>query len=120
MYSLDMSETYHVYILHCRDGSYYVGITNNLERRLTEHQEGMDPDSYTHDKRPVKLVYSVTFTDIRDAIRWEKEVKGWRREKKEALIQKQWESLPSLSRRQHLQRDPSRLADAHAPSRTSG
>lgn len=112
MYSSLMPETYHVYILRCHDGSYYVGITNDLERCFAEHQEGKDPDSYTYDKRPVKLVYSAVFTDIRDAIWWEKEVKGWRREKKEAL--------PPLSQRHHLQQDPSRLDDAHASSRTSG
>jgi putative endonuclease len=84
--SLSMSE-YSVYIVHCVDGSYYTGVTNNLERRLSEHNDGMDPCSYTHSRRPVCLVYSEEFGDIEDAIDAEKQIKGWSRKKKEALIQ---------------------------------
>lgn len=97
-----MPETYYVYMLRCCDGSYYVGITNNVERRFAEHQDGVDPNAYTHDRRPLELVYVASFTDMRDAIRWEKEIKGWRREKKEALIKRNWELLSSISRRVHL------------------
>jgi putative endonuclease len=48
---------YYVYILECADGTYYTGITNNLERRFTEHALGLNQDSYTHDRRPVKLAW---------------------------------------------------------------
>jgi len=88
---------YYVYILHCRDGSYYTGVTNDDERRLTEHGEGLDPSSYTHNRRPVKLVYLADFQDIHEAISWEKKVKRWSRKKKEALIRKKIESLPKLA-----------------------
>jgi len=88
---------YFVYILRCRDGSYYTGVTNDDERRLTEHGEGLDPSSYTHSRRPVKLVYLADFQDINEAISWEKKVKRWSRKKKEALIDRCWESLPKLA-----------------------
>jgi putative endonuclease len=79
-------KTYFVYILKCADDSYYAGVTNNLERRLSEHQDGNDPASYTFNKRPVELVFSTFFNDVNQAIQFEKQVKGWTRRKKEALI----------------------------------
>ncbi|MEI8230487.1 MAG: GIY-YIG nuclease family protein [Candidatus Peregrinibacteria bacterium] len=88
---------YYVYILLCADGSYYTGVTNDYERRVAEHQSGSDPKSYTHRRRPVKLVYVGIFGDINEAISWEKRVKGWTRRKKEALIRRDFEALPSLS-----------------------
>lgn len=88
---------YYVYILRCSDGSYYTGVTNDDERRLTEHGDGLDPSSYTHSRRPVKLVYLADFQDINEAISWEKKVKRWSRKKKEALIRREYETLPSLA-----------------------
>jgi putative endonuclease len=90
---------YFVYILLCNDNSYYTGVTNNLERRLYEHESGLDPKSYTFKRRPLKLVFQESFNDINQAIAFEKQVKGWRREKKEAIINGQWEVLPELSKR---------------------
>jgi putative endonuclease len=90
---------YFVYILLCHDNSYYTGVTNNMERRLYEHENGLNPGSYTHKKRPVKLVFCERFTEIEQAIAFEKQVKGWNRKKKEALINRQWELLPELSKR---------------------
>lgn len=55
---------YFVYILLCSDNSYYTGITNDLERRMYEHQHGMDPGSYTGKRRPVKLVFQEMFTEV--------------------------------------------------------
>ena len=74
------------------------GITNDMDRRLTEHGEGHDPSSYTHHRRPVKLVYLADFQDVNEAIAWEKRLKRWSRAKKEALILQKWDSLSSLSR----------------------
>lgn len=88
---------YFVYILHCRDGSYYTGITNDYIRRLNEHQMGESPTAYTFKRRPVRLVYLAVFRDVDQAIEWETRVKGWSRAKKEALIAKEFESLPELS-----------------------
>jgi predicted GIY-YIG superfamily endonuclease len=86
----------------CADGSYYVGTTrSSLERRFAEHQDGSF-GGYTARRRPARLVYSQQFRRITDAIEAERELKKWRREKKEALIRGDWELLPALSRRNHL------------------
>jgi putative endonuclease len=78
-----------------------MGVTNNLERRVYEHESGMDPKSYTFKRRPVKLVFQESFTDIIQAIAFEKQVKGWRRAKKEAIINGDWHLLSELSLRMH-------------------
>nr|MBB6151319.1 putative endonuclease [Mucilaginibacter sp. SP1R1] len=89
---------YHVYILGCSDGSYYTGITNNIERRLIEHQSGENPKSYTYKRRPIQLLFNEVFNDVNQAIAFEKQVKGWRREKKEAIISGSWDLLPELAK----------------------
>lgn len=89
--------SYTVYILLCADGSYYVGVTNDLETRLIQHNESVNRKAYTYSRRPVKLVFEEHFHDINQAIAFEKQVKGWRREKKEALIKREWGKLPELS-----------------------
>jgi putative endonuclease len=71
-----------LYILLCRDGSYNVGTTrDSFEKRLSEHQAGTH-DGYTAHRRPVKLVFQRAFKLIEDAIAAERQIKGWRREKK--------------------------------------
>jgi putative endonuclease len=87
-----------VYILRCADGVYYTGVTNDLDRRLEEHQSGLNPTAYTFKRRPVKLVFYEWFPDAEQAIAFEKQVKGWRRQKKEALIRRDWGALPELSK----------------------
>jgi putative endonuclease len=89
---------YFVYILLCADGSYYTGVTNNIDRRFYEHQSGEYPKAYTFKRRPVKLVFCENFADINQAIAFEKQVKGWRREKKEAIINDRWDMLPVLAK----------------------
>ncbi|WP_317133615.1 GIY-YIG nuclease family protein [Flavobacterium sp. GSA192] len=79
-------KTYFVYILKCADDSFYTGITNNLERRLSEHNAGIDKDAYTFKRRPVELVWFEMFTEPTQAIMIEKKIKGWSRRKKQALI----------------------------------
>jgi putative endonuclease len=91
-------KTYHVYILLCSDGMYYTGVTNNLDTRLQQHQNGIDPKAFTYKRRPVKLVFNEVFGDINQAIAFEKQVKGWRREKKEAIINGDWDRLPRLTK----------------------
>jgi putative endonuclease len=90
---------YFVYILLCSDNSYYTGVTNDMERRLYEHESGWNPKAYTHKKRPVNLVFCERFTDINQAIAFEKQVKDWKRLKKEALINDNWHLLLDLSKR---------------------
>ena len=88
---------YSVYILLCSDKSYYTGVTNNLSRRLEEHQLGLNPSCYTFRKRPLTLVYQCDFHFIEQAIAFEKQIKGWSRKKKEALIAGDINLLSKLS-----------------------
>ncbi|MEO6729387.1 MAG: GIY-YIG nuclease family protein [Candidatus Dojkabacteria bacterium] len=87
-----MLKNYFVYILKCSDNSYYTGVTNNLELRLSQHSNSFN-NGYTSTRLPVKLVWSGEFNDIRIAITFEKKLKNWSRKKKEALINNDWESL---------------------------
>lgn len=93
-----MKQSY-VYILKCCDGTYYTGVTSNLEKRLSEHQEGRHSDSYTYTRRPVVLAFYAEFTDINLAITTEKQIKNWSRAKKEALINGEFEKLPNLAKK---------------------
>jgi predicted GIY-YIG superfamily endonuclease len=93
-----MIEAY-LYLLRCADGSYYVGTTRgSLEQRFAEHQTGAF-GGYTSARWPVTLVFHQYFQRIEDAIAAERQVKGWRREKKETLIRGDFAALPALSRR---------------------
>jgi len=89
----------YVYILKCSDGTYYTGVTSNLNKRITEHQSGKHKDSYTYNRRPIELVFYAEFTDINLAIQSEKQIKKWSRAKKEALINNEFEKLPNLSKK---------------------
>jgi len=89
---------YYVYILLCSDGSYYTGVSNDVERRLVEHQIGEDKKSYTWSRRPVKLVYSESYPEAIYAITREKQIKGWSRKKKQALIDSRFDDLPGLAK----------------------
>ena len=93
----------HTYILECADGSYYVGSTVDLERRLWEHNNDRDGPVYTRRRRPVTLVWSADFGSIEEAFLYEKRVQGWNRKKREALIRGDFEGLPDLSRRKAVQ-----------------
>ena len=86
-----------MYILKCADGSYYTGSTNNLELRLQQHQRG-EGAKHTRKRLPVELVYYEEYERIDHAFFREKQVQGWRREKKEALINGKIDKLPELSR----------------------
>jgi putative endonuclease len=88
---------YFVYILKCSDGSYYTGITSNLEKRIEEHNIGIYK-GYTSTRLPVELVYSNRYNDVNEAIRSEKQIKGWSKAKKEALIKGDFELLKELSK----------------------
>jgi len=87
-----------MYILECSDGSYYVGSTKNLERRLSEHQEGLGA-KYTSRRLPIKLVYYEEYDRVDDAFYREKQVQGWRRAKREALINGDPDLLPALAKK---------------------
>jgi putative endonuclease len=87
------------YIVECADGSYYVGSTVDLERRISEHNLGLGA-TYTRisRRRPVKLVWAAQFDRIDDAFHFEKQVQGWSRAKRTALIEGRFSDLPALAR----------------------
>ena len=93
-----MKQSY-VYILRCRDGSYYTGVTSILEQRMYQHISGYYPDCYTFKRRPLSLVFYAEFTDITLAIEKEKQIKHWSRAKKEALIREQYGELINLAKK---------------------
>ena len=87
------------YILECADGSFYVGSTRDIERRLSEHQMGIGA-SYTRParRRPVRIVWAADYGRIEDAYAFEKQVQGWSRAKRIALIEGRFDDLPALAR----------------------
>ena len=86
-----------MYILECSDGSYYTGSTKYLDVRFLQHQNG-EGANYTKTRLPVKLVYHEEFQRIDEAFYREKQVQGWSRKKKQALINGHYELLPKLSK----------------------
>ena len=88
----------YMYILECADGSFYVGSTRNLEHRLWLHDIGEGAE-YTKRRRPVELVYVEEFDNIGDAFAREKQVQGWGRAKRRALIGHQGDRLPGLAKK---------------------
>lgn len=88
------------YILECADGSLYVGSTTDLERRVSEHNLGLGA-AYTRlrRRRPVRLVWAGEFARVDDAFRFEKQVQGWSRSKRLALIEGRVDDLPDLASR---------------------
>ena len=89
--------TYWVYILRCADGNYYTGSTSSLETRLAQHNEGLI-DGYTLSRRPVELVFSQEFSVPEEAVRAERQIKNWSRQKKAALTAGDFELLHELAR----------------------
>ena len=87
------------YMLECADGSYYVGSTIDLEGRVSQHQLGLGA-AYTarRGRRPVTLVWAVECERIEDAFAYEKQVQGWGRAKRRALIEGRYDALPDLAR----------------------
>ena len=88
---------FHVYILLCADGSYYTGLTDNLEQRIGQHEAGTFP-GYTHSRRPVTLLWNATFPTRTQAYEYERRIKNWSRAKKEALMASDWDGLRAAAR----------------------
>ena len=87
-----------VYVLQCSDKSYYVGVTNDIERRVSEHNLGLNITSYTYKRRPVVIKFCEQFENPTEAIILEKQLKGWGRRKKEALFRRDWEEIKKLAK----------------------
>ena len=85
-----------VYMLKCRDGSYYIGHTDDIEKRIAEHNDG-SIKCYTQSRLPVTVVYTKDFATRDEALIAERQIKGWSRIKKEALIRDDWDMIKKLS-----------------------
>jgi putative endonuclease len=80
--------TYYVYMLRCVDGTFYTGMTNDIERRSAEHTSGANPGSYTYTRRPLHLVYVGEFDRPADAIAFEKRLKRFSHRKKRIFAER--------------------------------
>ena len=89
---------FYAYMLRCSDGHYYAGSTDDLECRIAQHQAGRDPGCYTFRRRPLVLAWSEHFSTRIEAKEAERQLKGWSRAKKEALIAGDWNALRLLAR----------------------
>lgn len=78
---------YYVYFLQCFDGTIYVGVTGNIERRIGEHRAGVDRECYTYNRRPLKVIHVSEFHWVHDAVAFEKQTKKWSHRKKRAFAQ---------------------------------
>jgi tRNA/rRNA methyltransferase len=88
---------FYLYILRCRDGTLYIGHTDDLEVRMAQHHDG-SLGGYTSRRRPVELVFTDEFATREEALERELQLKGWSRAKKDALIRGDWEAIRALSR----------------------
>jgi predicted GIY-YIG superfamily endonuclease len=92
-----MQNHFYVYILRCKNGEYYVGHTDNIDQRMSEHHQGLIENCYTKSRRPVELIFLQVFSTRDDAFHAERQIKGWSRKKKEALIEENWEEIKRLN-----------------------
>lgn len=97
--------SYFVYILLCADNSYYTGSTDDIDRRLFEHQERLSPTAYTFRRRPVKLVWAEEVETLDEALLHEHQIKGWSRAKKEALIRGDFQAIHEIVRDERKRRE---------------
>mgnify|MGYP001550122890 CR=1 FL=1 len=94
-----MYKVIYLYILKCSDSSFYVGVSNNLDKRIIQHNMGTNKDAYTYTRRPVELAYHTIFNDFDLAFEWETRIKKWSRAKKQALIDGEFDLLPLLAKK---------------------
>ena len=87
-----------VYILKCSDGSYYTGHTDNLDTRIAQHNCGYFPQCYTASRLPISLVHQQALYTREEALIVERQIKGWGRKKKQALINNDWQKISVLAR----------------------
>jgi predicted GIY-YIG superfamily endonuclease len=84
-------------MLHCRGGYLYVGHTDDLERRMDQHERGILP-GFVRAHSPFQIVWSCEFPTRYEALAMERRVKGWGRAKKLALVRGDWESISALAK----------------------
>lgn len=90
-------KSYYIYILKCSDNLLYTGFTNDISRRIDEHQLGRNKSSFTYKRRPVELIFHQEFNDVKQAIYFEKKIKNWSAVKKLALVNNNFDMLQILS-----------------------
>jgi predicted GIY-YIG superfamily endonuclease len=113
-----MDVHFYVYILRCRDGSYYTGHTDDLDARLWQHQNGFGCE-WTKRRRPVELVWSEVMPTRDDAFSAERRIKKWSRAKKEGLIAGDWQRVGYFARPPH-ERRPGTFETSARPERSRG
>jgi putative endonuclease len=91
---------YFVYMLRCFDGTFYVGMTKNVETRFGQHCDGVDPNCYTFSRRPLRLIHVSEFGEVIEAISFEKRLKSWSHRKKRAFADASWDDLKRYTRGQ--------------------
>jgi predicted GIY-YIG superfamily endonuclease len=96
-------QPFFVYMLRCSNGSFYVGHTDDLEKRMAEHDAGVGCD-HTRRLRPVTLLYVCEFPTREEALASERQLKGWSRAKKQALVEGDWDRIVALARRRSVTR----------------
>ena len=97
---------YVVYILECFDGSYYTGSTHDINKRLWQHEQGVETSAYTYSRRPVKLIWtSEECKNFSHALRWERQIKGWSRAKKQALVRSDFDQIHEIVKLERKQRE---------------
>ena len=100
-----MFKVLYLYIVECSDNTFYIGVTNNLERRLEEHNSGFKRDAYTYSRRPVILVFYEIFNDFELAFLTETKLKKWSHGKKQALIDGDEKLLKALAKKDFSKRE---------------
>lgn len=92
-------QDFFVYILHCNDGSYYIGHTDNIEARISAHEQRHFPRCYTASRLPVKVVFVQEFASRGEALAAERQMKMWSRIKKKAFVDGDYTLLKYIARR---------------------
>lgn len=102
MFYNTLQSAYYVYIILCNDDSYYTGLTDDLMRRFEEHVNGAYETCYTFKRRPLILKYYETIPFLKEAVERERQIKGWSRAKKKAMIEGNFHKLQLLSQCNNL------------------
>src|ERR1700751_3201468 len=107
--------TYYVYVLRCIDGTFYTGVTNDIDRRVGEHHDGQYTYCYTYMRRPLILVHVSEFAWIDQAIAFEKQFKRWTHRKKRCFIEGKWDELKRFAKGPRHAGSTTRLTALRSP-----
>lgn len=96
--NIEAMKSYYLYIVECSDKLLNTGITNDLLRRVSEHNAGIHKTSFTYKRRPVNLIFSQEFNDVKQSIFFEKKIRKWSAKKKRALSNEDGSAIASFGR----------------------